>query len=45
MTQAFLTPKKEHFQTHTNKKYSDFPHATLNETFTAKYNDVLPITP
>ena len=41
----FLTPKGDHFQTQTNKKYSDFSRVTLNETFTAKYNGVLPITP
>ena len=31
--------------TQTNKKYSNFSRATLNETFTAKYNGVLPRTP
>ena len=41
----FLTPKRDHFKTQTNKKYSSFSRATLNETFTAKCNGVLPRTP
>ena len=28
-----------------NEIYNNFSHATLNETFTAKYNGVLPRTP
>ena len=45
MAQAFWFPKRDHFKTKTYKKYSNFSHATLNETFTAKYNGVLPRTP
>ena len=41
----FLSAKRDHFKTQTNKNYSDFPRATLNETFTDKYNGDLPRTP
>ena len=31
-----LNPERDHSKTQTNKNYSDFSRATLNETFTAK---------
>ena len=39
----FLTPKRDHVKTQTIDIF--FTRATLNETFTAKYNGVLPRTP
>ena len=38
----FLTPKRDHVKTQTIYIFS---RATLNETFTAKYDGVLPRTP
>ena len=42
MAQAFFSPKRDHLK-HRQKNTSS--RATLNETFTAKYNGVLPRTP
>ena len=39
----FLTPKRDHVKTQTIDIF--FTRATLNETFTAKYDGVLPRTP
>ena len=39
----FLTPKRDHVKTQTIDIFST--RATLNETFTAKYDGVLPRTP
>ena len=49
----FLTVKRDHVKTETQDPITDrqyvyfyiFSHATLNETFTAKYDGVLPRTP
>ena len=40
-----LTPKRDHVKTQTIYIYLYFSRATLNETFTAKYDGVLPRTP
>ena len=45
VAQTFWTPKRDHFKTQINKKYINFSRATLNETFTAQCNSVLPRTP
>ena len=39
----FLTPKRDHVKTQTIDIF--FTRATLNESFTAKYDGVLPRTP
>ena len=39
----FLTPKRDHVKTQTIDIF--FTRATLNDTFTAKYDGVLPRTP
>ena len=39
----FLTPKRDHVKTQTIDIF--FTRATLNETFTAKYDGLLPRTP
>ena len=36
----FLTPKRDNFKTQTNIYFYISSRTTLNETFTAKYNDV-----
>ena len=41
VAKLFLTPKRDHAKTH----FYIFSRATLNETFTAKYDGVLPRTP
>ena len=42
----FLTPKKDHFKTQTNIFYIYFLACNpIKETFTAKYDGVLPRTP
>ena len=44
--QAFFLPLKETMLKHRQYTYFNiFSHATLNETFTAKYDGVLPETP
>ena len=40
-----LTPKRDHVKTQTIYIFSIFSRVTLNETFTAKYDGVLPRTP
>ena len=45
MAQAFLTPKGDYVETQTIHIFLYFSRATLNETFTAKYDGVLPRTP
>ena len=46
MAQAFLTPKRDHVKTQTTYFFFFiFSRATLNETFMAKYDGVLPRTP
>ena len=45
VAQAFLTPKRDPIETQTICIYLYFSRATLNETFTAKYDGVLPRTP
>ena len=42
MAQAFLTPKGDYVETQTIHIFLYFSRATLNETFTAKYDGVLP---
>ena len=43
VAQAFLTPKRDHVKT--LRIFYIFSRATLNETFTSKYDGVLPRTP
>ena len=45
MAQAFFDPKKRPIETQTIYIYLYFSRATLNETFTAKHDGVLPRTP
>ena len=46
VAQVFLTPKRDHVKTQTIDVYFYiFWRATLNETFTTKYDGVLPRTP
>ena len=46
VAQAFLTPKRDHVKTQTIYIYFYiFSRATLNKTFMAKYDGVLPGTP
>ena len=41
----FLTPKRDHVETQTINIFLYFSRAILNETFMAKYDNVLPRTP
>ena len=45
MAQAFLTPERDHVKKQTIIYFYIFSRATLNDTFTAKYDGVLPRTP
>ena len=45
VAQAFLTPKRDHIKTQTIYIFLFFSRATLNETFKAKYDGILPRTP
>ena len=45
LSKLLLTPKRDHFKMQTNIYFCISSLATLNETFTAKYNGVLPRTP
>ena len=45
VVQVFLKPKGDHVKTQTNIYFCISSRATLNETFTAKYNGVFPEHP
>ena len=46
VAKAFLTPKRDHVKTQTVYiHFYIFSRATVNETFTAKYDGVFPRTP
>ena len=45
VAQAFLTPKRDHVKHRQYTYFYIFSRVTLNETFTAKYDGVLPRTP
>ena len=45
VAQAFLAPKRDHVKHRQYTYFYIFSRATLNETFTAKYDGILPRTP